>query len=100
MKKKLENQMRFDMGEISQEDYEAREEAIMTQLDLINYLNMENPYEEDEDEDEEYEEEVEEEYAPPQIILLQEPVAIEGIEVRPIEPARQETKDGRVPAHN
>jgi hypothetical protein len=95
--KLLENQMRFDMNEISQEVYEAQEETIMAQIDLINYLK--NPFEGEENEEDDIEEE-QEEYTLPQIILLQEPVDIEGIEIRPAEPAKQESKDGRVPTHN
>jgi len=60
--KLLDLQMRFELGEINQAQFEAQEDAVMAQLDLIQSLN--NPFEDedeesDEDEDEESDEDEE-----------------------------------------
>ena len=49
--KLLDLQFRYELGDISQEAYEAQEAAILAQLDLINSLLSEED-DEDDDEDE------------------------------------------------
>jgi hypothetical protein len=51
--KLLDLQMRYDLGEVDQAGYEAQEQQIMEQLDLINSLWF-GETDEEEEEDEEY----------------------------------------------
>jgi len=57
--KLLDLQMRFELGEINQAQFEAQEDAVMAQLDLIQSLN--NPFEDEDEENDEDEESYEDE---------------------------------------
>ncbi|MEI7555747.1 gas vesicle protein GvpG [Candidatus Chlorohelix sp.] len=58
--KLLDLQMRYDAGEVTQADYDAQEQQILEQLDLINSLSFGDTDEEEDEEDESDEDEGEE----------------------------------------
>jgi len=72
--KLIDLQMRYDIGELDEVQYHAQEEAIVSQLDLIN--SMYSDYDEEEEEDyEDYDEEEELPVQPEVLIdVLPDPV--------------------------